>query len=140
MIFPEPRPEAPGAKSGAMWSIPREQLHGAAQRGVAGTADVLRSQGNPIIFTRPGAEIESASITSIRAAAASSAMPARPSIPSGNPTPFGTSIREAVEQHKPAGAMETPVLERVRERLRRHWDDINNPENAVALARIKENE
>jgi hypothetical protein len=51
MHFPEPRALQPGDKPGSMYSIPRDELTGAAQRGAPGAGDVLRNINKPIIYT-----------------------------------------------------------------------------------------
>lgn len=54
-LYPEPRTALPGERPGAMWSVPREELPGAAQRGQPGAADVLGSLGRPVLFEPRGA-------------------------------------------------------------------------------------
>jgi hypothetical protein len=54
-ILPEPMPAATSGKTGAMWSIPREQLQSAAMRGTPGAGDVLQSTGRTILYEPRGA-------------------------------------------------------------------------------------
>jgi hypothetical protein len=50
-VIPEPRAPLPTDRPGAMWSIGREELPAAAQRGAPGAGDVLRNLNKPIIYT-----------------------------------------------------------------------------------------
>jgi hypothetical protein len=114
--------------------------------GTAGAADVLRSTGKPVLF-EPRRVIGAANpeFTALRE-----------SIPRGNPTPFGKSIREVGAPGlrpevqaiaTPSKAMQVPEWmagERSYELQKAH-DILRNPrateeEKAVAQTRINENQ
>lgn len=80
-VFPEPREPLPGDRPGAMWSIGRDELPGAAARGTPGAVDVLRNLNKPIILTPKGG-------VGYPGPRMSPFSPEPPQLPSGNPNPF----------------------------------------------------
>jgi hypothetical protein len=113
-IFPEPRPESGSVRSGAVWSVPREQLQSAAMRGTPGAGDVLQNTGKTVLYEPRGAIGTGKSVTRFT----SEGVPIQEGLPQGNPTPFGgKSIRdlgapglrrEVQEFVTPSKAMMTP--------------------------------
>lgn len=85
-IFPEPREPLPGDRPGAMWSVGREELPGAAARGTPGAVDVLRNLNRPIILTPKGG-------VGYPGPRTNPFSPNPPELPIGNTDPFAPSFK-----------------------------------------------
>jgi hypothetical protein len=134
-----------------MWSIPREELPGAAMRGAPGAGDVLQSTGRTVLYEPRGAIGAGKNVTRFT----SEGVPIQEGLPQGNPTPFGKSIREtAAPALRPEvqGLVRSPAMEvpewKAQEQsyeLQKARDILHNlsatdEERAVADARLKESQ
>lgn len=106
-VYPEPRTPLAEDRPGAAWSIPREELPAAAQRGQPGAVETMRNLGRPIILTPRGAVgTTNPEFMAVRQAAYD---PFSPTSEQVNASPFAPQLRQEVnEMAVPSAASRVP--------------------------------
>jgi hypothetical protein len=96
IVVPEPKPLFPGQNENYAASMPRNELEPLAQAGQPGAAKQLQQLGRKVIFSPPGAGIETASMDALR-----QSLGITQSMPQGNPDPF-SPYSPAMPQSNPS--------------------------------------